>query len=165
MDTLKLKRKKEDSERTLDFFFPRCTKRRPRNECPLNDIELCYVCKENHAIDKLSSLPSLEIVYQGSEIGLEKILFIKQRRPQGPWPYQQVMQGARYPSFSLDILHITHLGTCHILCPIVLSILLYLSIHPYNHIKLNLLNGETLLKDGGLIVQPPALMPPPPLQP
>ena len=31
MDTMKIKRKKEEAEITLAIFFPRCTKRNPRN--------------------------------------------------------------------------------------------------------------------------------------
>jgi len=36
MDTLHIKRKQEEEERALAIFFPRCTRRHPRNEFPLN---------------------------------------------------------------------------------------------------------------------------------
>jgi len=45
MDTMQIKRKQEEAERTLVIFYPRCTKRHPRNECPLNFIEVCLVCE------------------------------------------------------------------------------------------------------------------------
>ena len=67
MDTMHVKRKQEEAERTLDIFFPRCTRKHPRNECPLNFIEVFLVCEENYAIEKCPSLPGLKVVYQGGE--------------------------------------------------------------------------------------------------
>ena len=49
MDTMHIKRKKGEVERTLAIFCPRCTRRHPRNECPLNLIEVCSVYEENHS--------------------------------------------------------------------------------------------------------------------
>ena len=96
MDTMQVKRNQEEAERALAIFFPKCTRKHPRNECPLNVIEVFLVCEENHATDKCPSLPGLKVVYKGGEIIPEKLCFINQRRPQGPWPYQQGMQGAPY---------------------------------------------------------------------
>eukprot|EP00253_Pinus_taeda_P002111 PITA_02111 len=39
MDTLHIKRKEQEAERALAIFCPRCTRRHPRNEFPLNFIE------------------------------------------------------------------------------------------------------------------------------
>lgn len=69
MDTMKIKRKQEEEERALAIFCPRCTKRHPRNECPLNVIEFCYVCEGNYATYKCPSLSGLKVVYQGVEGG------------------------------------------------------------------------------------------------
>lgn len=98
MDNMQIKRKQEEAEMALVNFFPRCTKRHPRNECPLNVIEVYSFCEENHATNKCPSLPCLKVVCQGIEGGLEHLFFINQRRPQGPWPCQQGMQGAHYPN-------------------------------------------------------------------
>lgn len=65
-DTMQIKRKKEEAERALAIFFPRCTRRHPSNECPLNLIEICLVYQEIHSIDKCPSLPRLKFVYQGT---------------------------------------------------------------------------------------------------
>jgi hypothetical protein len=35
MDTLQIKKKQEEVEKALAIFFPKCTKRHPRNEFPL----------------------------------------------------------------------------------------------------------------------------------
>ena len=63
MDTMHIKRKQEEEERALVFFCPRCTKRHPRNGCPLNSIEVFSVCEENHATGKFPSLLGLKVVY------------------------------------------------------------------------------------------------------
>lgn len=61
-----------------------------------------------------------------------------------------------YP-FNLGIIRHTHLGPCPLLSPILLSNLLSMSIHPSNNINLNLVNGATLHKDGG--IRKPKLLP------
>ena len=40
MDTIQVKRRREEAKRALAIFFPRCTRKHPRNECPLNSIEV-----------------------------------------------------------------------------------------------------------------------------
>lgn len=60
METMKIKKKQEESERALAIFFPRCTKRRPKNECPLNVLEIYSVCEENHVIEKFPSISRSE---------------------------------------------------------------------------------------------------------
>ena len=88
MDTRHIKRKQEEVERELTIFFPRCTRRHPRNECPLNMIEICSACEENHSIDKFSSPCGRNVMYQGTEGVNEQLCYINQRRPHGPRPYQ-----------------------------------------------------------------------------
>jgi len=51
MDTMQIKIKKDESERALAIFYPRCTKKDSRNKCPLNIIEIYLVCEENNATD------------------------------------------------------------------------------------------------------------------
>jgi len=67
MDTMHIKRKQEEVERALVIFYPRCTRRNPRNGCPLNSIEIYSVCEENHSTNKCLSLTGLKVVYQGVE--------------------------------------------------------------------------------------------------
>jgi len=93
MDTLHIKRKQEEAERTLAIFHPRCTKRHLRSKCPLNSIEVYLVCEEDHSMNQCPSLPRLKAVYQGVKEAIEPLYFMNQRRPHGPIPYQQGMQG------------------------------------------------------------------------
>jgi len=67
LDIMNIERKQEEAEMALAIFCPRCTRRNPMNECPLNCIEICLVCEENHSTDKCASLPGLKYVYQGAE--------------------------------------------------------------------------------------------------
>jgi len=87
MDTMNIKRQQEEAERALAIFCPICTRRHPRNECPLNSIAICSVYEENHSTAKCPSLPRLKVVYQGVEGVTEQLFYINQRRPHGPRPY------------------------------------------------------------------------------
>ena len=87
LDTMNIKRKQEEAERALAIFCLRCTRRHPRNECPLNCIKICSVCEENHSTDKCPSLSGLKFVYQGAKGVTEQLCYINQRRPPGPEPY------------------------------------------------------------------------------
>lgn len=100
MDTMHIKRKQEETERALAIFCPRCTRRHPRNECPLNSIEICLLCEENHSTDKCPSLPGLKVAYEGPEGVTEQLYDINQRRPHGPRPYQQGMQGSSHAYYN-----------------------------------------------------------------
>ena len=88
MDTMNIKRKQEEQERALAIFFPRCTRRHPRNECPLKSIEIFSIYEENHSRDKCPSFPGLKVVYQEAEGVTEQLFYINQRIPPGPRPYQ-----------------------------------------------------------------------------
>jgi len=74
MDTMQIKRRQEEAKRALAIFFPKCTRRHPRNECPLNVIEVCSVCEANHSKDKFP-LTRLKVVYQGAEGGAEQLFY------------------------------------------------------------------------------------------
>lgn len=87
VDTLHIKRKQEEADRALAIFFPRCTSKHLRNECPLNFVEFCLVCEENHSTNECPSFPGLKVVYQGAEGVTEQIYYINQRRPHGLRPY------------------------------------------------------------------------------
>jgi len=61
MDILNINRKQEEADIALAIFCPICTKRHPRNEFPLNLIEICSGCEENHSANKFPSLPGLKL--------------------------------------------------------------------------------------------------------
>ena len=88
MDTMQVKRKQEEAERSLAILCPRCTRKHPTNECPLNVIEVFLFCEEDHGTEKCLSLLGLKFLYQGGEVRLDKLYFINERLPQGPTSYQ-----------------------------------------------------------------------------
>ena len=63
MNTIQIKKNQEEEERALASFFPICTKRHLKNECPLNVIEVYLVCEENHTIEKLPYFLGLKVIY------------------------------------------------------------------------------------------------------
>jgi len=62
LDTMNIRGKQEESERFLAIFCPRCTGWHPRNECPLNCIEIFSYYEDNHSGEKFPSLPRLKAI-------------------------------------------------------------------------------------------------------
>lgn len=100
LDTFRIQQKKEEAERALAIFCPRCTRRHPQNECQLHSVEVCFVCEENHFTNQCPTLPELKAMYQGMEASTEPLYFLNQRRLHGPRPYQQGMQGTSQAYYS-----------------------------------------------------------------
>jgi hypothetical protein len=88
MDTLQIKKKHEETEKALVVYYPKCTKKHPRNECPLDLIDVCGICKENHPTNKCPSLPGLKATFRRGEENVESLYFINQRRPEALRPFQ-----------------------------------------------------------------------------
>ena len=63
MDTLQVKQKQLELDRTMAIFYPMCRKKHPERECPLNSIEECAICELNHATSSCPSLPGLKAVF------------------------------------------------------------------------------------------------------
>jgi hypothetical protein len=57
LDTMKIKRKQEEENVVLAIFCHQCRKKHPENECPLNVIEICGICTEDHPTNKFPSPP------------------------------------------------------------------------------------------------------------
>jgi len=89
MDALQIQKKQEKAKRALAIFCPRCTRKRPRNECPLHSIEVCFFCEEDHPMNQCPSFPRLKDAYQRAKGVTESLYHMNQRRPNGPIPYQQ----------------------------------------------------------------------------
>ena len=93
LDILRIHRNHEKAERALAIFCPRCTRKHPGNECPMHSLEVCFVCEEYHPTNQCPSLPGIKATYQRAKGATEPLYYLKQRRPHGPIPYQQGMQG------------------------------------------------------------------------
>ena len=64
--------KREEVEKDLEIFFPRCRKKHENNDCPLVTIEICGICVDKHDIDKCQFLPPLKEFLRGE--GLEELM-------------------------------------------------------------------------------------------
>jgi hypothetical protein len=67
LDTLKIKRKQEEENPVLSIFCPKCRKRHPLRECPLDNVSVCAICTENHKTEDCPSLPGLQEIFKGGE--------------------------------------------------------------------------------------------------
>jgi hypothetical protein len=57
----------------LAIFYLKCTKKHPRNEFPLNILEVCAIFEYPHPTNKCPSLSSLEASFQGDKENVEPL--------------------------------------------------------------------------------------------
>ena len=76
IDVLRAKQKKVVEDLTLGVFFPRCRKRHPLKECPLDKVEVCHLCELNHDTKECPSLPQVKEVLQASNTDVQPTYFI-----------------------------------------------------------------------------------------
>ena len=100
LDTFRIQQKKQEAESALAIFCPRCTRKHPKNECPLHSVEVCFVCEEDHLTNQFPTLPKFKAMYQGTEATIEPLYVLNQMRSHGPKPYQQGMQGTSQAYYS-----------------------------------------------------------------
>lgn len=48
VDVLKVEKRKEDKDEALAILCPKCRQKHPLKECPLQNIQVCGLCTENH---------------------------------------------------------------------------------------------------------------------
>ena len=56
VEVLKTKKIQEQQDQALSIFCPKCRKKHPLKECPLNNVHICGLCTENHNTDDFSKL-------------------------------------------------------------------------------------------------------------
>jgi hypothetical protein len=84
LDTLKIKQKQEVENVALSVYCPKCRKKHPLREFPLDNIEVCGICADNHATEKCPSLPGLKETYQENQDTTEQLCFVAAKRPWQP---------------------------------------------------------------------------------
>jgi len=78
LDTLKLKKKQEEDV-VFAIFCPKCQKKHPEKEFPLNSIELCGMCTLEHPTSECPTLLELQAMYRGGGVSQEQLY--PSRRP------------------------------------------------------------------------------------
>ena len=84
MDTLQVKHKQLELDRTMVIFCPTCRKKHPERECPLNSIEEFAICELNHATSSCPSILGLKAVFQGTGKDMEQLYLMGSRNPWQP---------------------------------------------------------------------------------
>ena len=83
MDTMQLKMKREEVEKAMKVFCPRCRKKYEKNECPPDTMEVCGICYDKYPIAKCPLISSLKCILKGdnTEGKNEPLFFINQKNP------------------------------------------------------------------------------------
>ena len=85
IDVLREKQKQLVEDLTLGVFFPKCRKKHPLKECPLDKVEVCQLCELNSDTKECPLLPQVKAVLQESTPDVELTYFISQKKPWKPW--------------------------------------------------------------------------------
>ena len=80
IDVPREKQKQVVEDLTLSVFCPKCKKKHPLKECPLDKVEVCQLCELNHDTKECASLPQVKEVLQESTPDVEPTYFIAQKR-------------------------------------------------------------------------------------
>eukprot|EP00253_Pinus_taeda_P022572 PITA_22572 len=94
LDTFRIQQKKEEAERALAIFCPRCTRKHPKNECPLHSVEAIKdvpiykkLIKENffrHPSRRKRDAPTIDVIGQLSDLMLGQVICLKYLDPRSP---------------------------------------------------------------------------------
>ena len=84
IDVMREKQKQAVEDLTLGVFCPRCRKKHPLKECPLDKVEVFRLCELNHDIKEFPSLPQVKAFLQASTLDVEPAYFIGQKKPWQP---------------------------------------------------------------------------------
>ena len=80
IDVLREKHKQAVEDLTLGVFYPKCRKKDPLKEFPLNKVEVCHLCELNHDTKEFPSLPQVKAVLQVPTPDVELAYFIPQKK-------------------------------------------------------------------------------------
>jgi hypothetical protein len=84
LDMLKGKQKQEEQEKIFAIWCPSCRKKHGKGECPLNKVQVCGLCTDNHATDDCPRLKELQATHIEEGQGMESLYYLAPRRPWQP---------------------------------------------------------------------------------
>ena len=75
IDSLKFQQKLVEEQEILFIFCPKCRRKHPLRECPLDikETNKCAICIENHDIEKCPSILGLKAVLEGGQPEAESL--------------------------------------------------------------------------------------------
>ena len=89
LDTFKAKKRQEEENAVFSIFCPKCRRKHPARECPLNNISVCRICPDEHETDNCPLLPGLQAVYKSGESGETSYPSRRPWQPRGQPSYQE----------------------------------------------------------------------------
>ena len=83
LNALQEKIRQEEEDRDLNICFPKCRKRHPLKRYPLDKVETCLLCDQDHPTKDFPSLPGLKAIYKeaGADAVSKPVCFISQKCP------------------------------------------------------------------------------------
>jgi hypothetical protein len=100
IDTLKAKKRQEDEDQIMAIFCPKCRKKHALKDCPLENIQVCAFCTENHDIFHCSKVKVLQNCNMAANAEMENVYYMGAKRPWQPKPAPQGMfpnQNLQFP--------------------------------------------------------------------
>ena len=76
LDVMREIHKQVAEDLVLGVFFPKCKKKHPPKECPLDKAEVCGMCELEHDTKYCPSLPKSKAVFHASIVNTEQAYFI-----------------------------------------------------------------------------------------
>ena len=82
INSLKFQQKLVEEQESLSIFCPKCRRKHPLRECPLDikETNKCVICADNHATDKCPSIPGLKAIFEGGQPEAESLHAMEARR-------------------------------------------------------------------------------------
>jgi hypothetical protein len=81
---LKAKKKQEEQDQVLAIYCPKCRKKHAPRECPLDKIQVCGLCTDNHATDDCPRLKELQDTHIEEGQGMESLYYLAPRKTWQP---------------------------------------------------------------------------------
>jgi hypothetical protein len=79
-----VKKKKEEEKVVVYIFCPRCRKKHASKECPLDNVQVCAICVEDHETENCPSLPGLKAIYKENREVAEPSFQAALKKPWNP---------------------------------------------------------------------------------
>ena len=76
LNVMREKQKEVAEDMVLGVFFPKCRKKHPLRECPLDKVEVCGLCELENDTKDCPSFPKAKAVFEASTVDTEKACFI-----------------------------------------------------------------------------------------
>lgn len=73
--SFKFQKKLVEEQDSLSIFSPKCIKKNPLRECPLDvkGTNTCEIFAKNHAMEKCPSITGLKVIFEGGKVEVDSL--------------------------------------------------------------------------------------------